>query len=108
MHLASAPGKQLDLALQAMEGSIGNLPLQLGLRPEQGKIGPDWPYRRIPASADYFGKRRRSICTLISFYRSSDGGRQDQTGADVSRHHENVTTFTIRQLSTPSLRRTSF
>jgi len=99
MHLASAPGKQLDLARQAIEGSIGNLafaarsasgarqdPCGLALPQDPRFRGPLW-------QAPPFNLYAHNFLSVERWWGAATGGVRG-----VSRHHENMTTFTIRQL----------
>jgi poly[(R)-3-hydroxyalkanoate] polymerase subunit PhaC len=99
MHLACAPGKQLDLVRQAIEGSIGDLtfaarsasgasqdPCGLALPQDSRFRGPLW-------QAPPFNLYAHNFLSIERWW-----GAATERVRGVSRHHENVTTFAIRQL----------
>jgi polyhydroxyalkanoate synthase len=99
IHLASAPGKQLDLVRQAIEGSMGNLafaarsaavarqdPCGLALPQDSRFRGPLW-------QAPPFNLYAHNFLSIERWWGAATGRVRG-----VSRHHENVTTFATRQL----------
>jgi polyhydroxyalkanoate synthase len=98
LHLASAPGKQFDLTRQAIEVTIGNLAFAArsvsGAKQDAGGLAlPQDPRFRGPLwQRPPFNLYAHNFLSIERWWEAATTGVRG-----VSRHHENVMKFTMRQ-----------
>jgi polyhydroxyalkanoate synthase len=98
LHLASAPGKQFDLTRQAIEVTIGNFAFAArsvsGAKQDAGGLAlPQDPRFRAPLrQRPPFNLYAHNFLSIERWWEAATTGVRG-----VSRHHENVMKFTMRQ-----------